>query len=296
MASAQLYWNDPVLPWSETDNDQRFKKILRITLVLFIVISLVIPFLPSPKPVQKKLEQISPRLAKLIIEKKKQKPIIPKVKPRVIKKKAQRKASKKTRAAKKKAQQSGLLAMKSELAALQNAFDMSSLNDSSPLSKADTSRTKASSKSTIDKAARKGSGGINTRSLSTQTGGSGLGNRTRTNVKSNIASTGAGGQHPSASRTRRSEEEIALIFEKNKGAIFSLYNRALRKDPTLQGKVVLELTIDSSGKVTKCRIISSELNNKSLERKLIARIKLFRFPTKQVKSTTVTYPIDFLPS
>ena len=296
MASAQLYWNDPVLPWSETENDQRFKKVLRITLVLFIVTSLVVPFLPTPKPAQKKLEQISPRLAKLIIEKKKQPPPVSKVKPRVIKKKPKRKASRKTRKARKKAQQSGLLAMKSELAALQNAFDMSSLNDSTPLSKADTSRTRTSSKATIDKTARKGSGGINTRSLSTRTGGSGLAARDRSAVKSNIASSGRGGQHRSSSSTKRSEEEIALIFEKNKGAIFSLYNRALRKDPTLQGKVVLELTINAQGKVTRCRIISSELNNKSLERKLVARIKLFRFPTKQVKTTTVTYPIDFLPS
>jgi TonB family protein len=262
---------------------------------LSLIISLVIPFLPTPKPVQKRLDQVSPRLAKLIIEKKKQKAPIPKVKPRVIKKETKRKASKKTRAAKKKAQQSGLLAMKSELAALQNAFDMSSLNDSTPLSRADTSRTKASTTS-IDKTARKGSGGINTRSLSTRTGGTGLTGRTSSSVKSNIASTGSGGQSRINSQTKRSEEEIALIFEKNKGAIFSLYNRALRKDPTLQGKVVLELTINSKGKVTKCRVISSELKNKSLERKLVARIMLFRFPAKQVKSTTVTYPIDFLPS
>lgn len=292
----QAYWNDPVLPWSETENDQRFKKILRITLMLFIIASLIIPFLPAPKPVQKRLDQVSPRLAKLIIEKKKQKPVLPKIQPRVVKKKPTRKASKKTRAAKKKAQQSGLLAMKSELAALQNAFDMSTLNDSTPLSRADTSRTSTSSKSSIDKTAKKGSGGINTRSLSTRTGGTGLAQRTRSNVKSNIASGGSGGQHRTSSNTKRSEEEIALIFEKNKGAIFSLYNRALRKDPTLQGKVVLELTINARGKVTKCRILSSELKNKSLERKLVARIKLFRFPSKQVKSTTVTYPIDFLPS
>ncbi len=292
-----FYWNDPVLPWSETDNDQRFKKILRITLILSVIIGLVMPFLPAPKPQQKKLEQVSPRLAKLIIEKKKQKPPVPLVKPRIVKKKATRKkTSKKTKAAKKKAQQSGLLAMKSELSALQNAFDMSALNDSTPLARADTSRTKTSSESSIDKSARKGSGGINTSSLSTRTGGTGLSRRSSTAVKSNIASQGSGGQYRQNSQTKRSEEEIALTFEKNKGAIYSLYNRALRKDPTLQGKVVLELTISANGKVTKCRIISSELNDKSLERKLIARIKLFRFPPKQVKSTTVTYPIDFLPS
>lgn len=295
MTAINYSWQDPVLPWSETDNDQRFRKILRLMLLISIIIGVLMPFLPAPKPEQKRLEQVSPRLAKLIIEKQKQKPVLPKVKPRIDKKKITRKAAKKTQAAKKKAQQSGLLAMKSELAALQNAFDMSALSDSTPLTRADTSRT-AGTKSAIDKSAQKGSGGINTRSLSNKTGGSALAGRANTAVKSSITGSGGSGQHRENSRTARSEEEIALIFEKNKGAIFSLYNRALRKDPTLQGKIVLELTIDPNGRVTKCRIISSELNNPSLEKKLVARIKLFRFQAKQVKNITVTYPIDFLPS
>ncbi|MDH5443939.1 MAG: TonB family protein [Gammaproteobacteria bacterium] len=296
MATMNMYWNDPILPWSETENDQRYKKILRFTLIFFVVASLIIPFLPVPETEKKKLEQVSPRLAKLIIEKKKQKPPAPKVKPRIVKKKVTPKASKKTKIARKKAQQSGLMAMRKELAALQDAFDMSALNDSTPLSKADTSRTTTSKRSSAEKSAKKGSGGINTSSLSTKTGGTGLSGRSRTAVTSDIGSGGGSGKFREASKKVRTEEEIALVFEKNKGAIFSLYNRALRKDPTLQGKVVLELTINASGKVTKCKIISSELNNKSLERKLIARVKLFRFSAKQVKSTTVTYPIDFLPS
>lgn len=294
MATMNYFWHDPVLPWSETDNDQRFKKILRVSLLVAIILGVMIPYLPAPKPEIKRLEQVSPRLAKLIIEKQKQKPIIPKVKPRIVKKKISRKAAAIKKKAIKKAQQSGLLAMKSELAALQNAFDMSSLNDSTPLSKADTSRT-TSTRTSVEKSARKGSGGINTSSLSSKTGGEGIAGRQRSVVSSNIGTGGRGGQRES-SRNTRAEEEIALVFEKNKGAIFSLYNRALRKDPTLQGKVVLELSISPSGKVTKCRIISSELNDPSLERKLVARVKLFRFSAKQVKSITVTYPIDFLPS
>lgn len=294
MATMNYYWHDPVLPWSETENDQRFKKILRLSLILTVIFGVIIPFLPAPKPVQQRLEQVSPRLAKLIIEKQKLKPVVPKIKPRIIKKKISRKSAKKKRTAIKKAQQSGLLAMQSELTALQNTFDMSFLTNSAPLSKADTSRT-TSTRASISKRARKGSGGINTRSLSTQTGGSGLAGRRRAAVKSNIG-TGGAGSYRQSSRNTRAEEEIALVFEKNKGAIFSLYNRALRKDPTLQGKVVIELTIAPNGKVTKCRIISSELNNTSMERKLIARIKLFRFAAKPVKTLTVTYPLDFLPS
>ena len=86
------------------------------------------------------------------------------------------------------------------------------------------------------------------------------------------------------------------MFQKNKGSIFSLYSRALRSDPTLQGKVVLELTIAPSGQVTKVRIISSEINNPQLLEQLKNRVKLFRFQTKNVDTLIVKYPIDFLPT
>jgi len=94
----------------------------------------------------------------------------------------------------------------------------------------------------------------------------------------------------------RSIEDLQLVFDKNKGAIYTIYNRALRRDPSLQGKVVLKLTIAPSGRVTQCTIVSSELNNPKLERKLVARVKLFRFGKKKVDVMVTTYPIEFLPS
>ena len=89
---------------------------------------------------------------------------------------------------------------------------------------------------------------------------------------------------------------IALVFDRNKGAIYALYTRALRDKPELQGKVVLELTISPDGEVTKCSIVSSELNDPELERKLVARVKSFRFEARDVGTITVTKPIDFFPA
>ena len=86
------------------------------------------------------------------------------------------------------------------------------------------------------------------------------------------------------------------MFDKNKGAIYALYNRALRQDPTLQGKLVLRLTIEASGVVSACEIVSSELNDEELERKLVQRVKLFKFEAKQVAPVTTTKPIDFFPA
>jgi hypothetical protein len=56
------------------------------------------------------------------------------------------------------------------------------------------------------------------------------------------------------------------------------------------------MVIAPSGEVVSCEIVSSELNNPELERKLVARIKLIRFPAQDVETLTVTRPIEFFPA
>ena len=144
------------------------------------------------------------------------------------------------------------------------------------------------------------SGGINTASMSRNTGGTGIAGRTTTKVDSPVAglAQNAGGARRTGTsgKASRSREEIELIFDKNKGAIFALYNRALRRDPTLEGKLVLRLTIAPSGIVTFCEIVSSDLGDLELEEKLVRRVKMFRFEARDVEAITTTKPIDFFPA
>jgi TonB family protein len=165
--------------------------------------------------------------------------------------------------------------------------------------------------------AANGSGGINTAAYSRNTGGGGLAGRATTLVEG-VAGGGGGGGHGTggvrgdgtgsgggkggtvqrsgSGKASRSIEEIKLVFERNKGAIYAIYNRALREDPSLQGKVVLELKIAPSGAVTECRVVSSELKASELESKLLARIRQFDFGSKDVELMVVSWPVDFLPS
>jgi TonB family protein len=170
-------------------------------------------------------------------------------------------------------------------------------------------------RSLITSNATHGSGGINTAAYSRDTGGGGLAGRATTLVEGVAGGRGGGGpgsnaaggggtgagrggtlQRGGSGKASRSIEEIKIVFERNKGAIYAIYNRALRDEPSLQGKVVLELKIAPSGHVTDLRIVSSELRAPELERKLLARIKLFDFGAKDVDLMTVTWPVDFLPS
>jgi len=43
-------------------------------------------------------------------------------------------------------------------------------------------------------------------------------------------------------------------------------------------------------------VVSSDLNDKELEDKIIARVRLFHFEAKDVESITTTKPIDFFPA
>jgi periplasmic protein TonB len=305
MSVAFNYYHDPVLPWTDTRNDERYSRILKWMLLAFIIFGLIVPFLPSPEAEKRQLKQISPRLAKLITKKRLQKPKAIKaktVKKKAAKKKAKKKvkkkiAKKKKAKAKKKAQQSGLLAMRNDIQDLQSMFDLSSLSSKKPLRNTNSKSKQAKRSSVLSTKAKSTSGGINTSKLSRSTGNTGLSGRKSSKVSSNIA-TGATNipRRTSRGQNARAVEELNYIFDKYKGALQNIYQRALRGDPSLQGKVVFELTIIASGKVTKCRIVSSELNAKPLERRLISKVRSFRFSAKNVATVTVTMPIDFLPS
>jgi len=311
-------WNEPFLPWVQSENDRRFLRILLVCVIVFSIFGAIVPFLPTSEPEKKDLKTVSPRLARLIMEKRKlppppiPKPVKPKAKPKPevkkkpkakqkkpLKKPVKRKLNKKQQVAKKAAASTGLMTMTDELSDLRDSFDISEFDDQ-PLSKAGKTKPKDFSAPAVisSRTAMKSSGGIKSSQLGKSTGGGKLASRSTTKVRSNI-DTGTAKKtvkRGKSGRAIRPEYEIEQVFQKNKSAIYGIYNRALRKDPTLQGKVVIELTIAPNGKVVKARILSSELNNPKLERKLLARVKLFRFKPSNSEQVTVRYPIDFLPS
>ena len=42
----------------------------------------------------------------------------------------------------------------------------------------------------------------------------------------------------------RTDEEIQIVFDRYKASFYRLYSRELRNNPTLQGQIVLRLTIE----------------------------------------------------
>ena len=304
------YYYSADLPWTISEEEQeRYRRLLKRILIFFLVFGIVMPFLPVPTIEREAMEEVPPRLAKLILERQEAPPPAPSVKapepePQTVqakpapKKPEPKPVTKTAESARKKAERSGLLAFKDDLADLRDDSVTASLQKSTKLTAGVASSVKVSQRSLVTSNIAGSSGGINTARLSRDTGGGGLAGRSTTQVSSPVGGGDAGGsvRGGGSGQAARSIEEIKLIFDKNKAAIYTLYNRALREDPTLQGKVILKLTIAPSGRVTACEVVSSELRVPDLERKLVARVRLFDFGGKNVGVMVVTYPIDFLPS
>lgn len=304
--SLAMYYRQYDLPWSpKAEVEQRFRRVVRNALIVFAVLALLLPFLPLPKQ-QKQAVVVPERVVKLVLEQRKpppppkpveeKKPEEPQLEKPVIKQPPQPKPEPdRTEQARKRAQQAAAV------------FDQfKELRDNTVTNKVEQKNLTAavnetrSERSMITSAVGKSSGGINTATLSRGYGGASgeLGGHSTTQVTSTIGTTDTRDvqRNSGSKKGKRDGSDVAQVLDANKSAIFALYTRALRDNPDLQGKVVLELVIAPSGEVTACRIVSSELNNPELERKLVARIKLIRFAAMDVESLTVTHPIEFFPA
>ncbi len=117
-------------------------------------------------------------------------------------------------------------------------------------------------------------------------------------VKSTIAGGKGDATKPltAGGRPGRTDEEIQLLFDRYKAALYRIYNTELRKDPTLRGKMVLRITIEPSGVVSACGVESCNMNAPDFNTQIVERVKKFNFGAKDgVPKTTILYPIDFLP-
>lgn len=101
----------------------------------------------------------------------------------------------------------------------------------------------------------------------------------------------------SRSRPARSADEVHQVFDRNQNAFYTLYHRALRDDPGLQGKITLRVTIAADGSVLDCEVLDSELGHPELERRVLLRVRGIDFGSRPESApVTVDYPLYFMPA
>jgi len=302
------------LPWvSSTEEQSRFRSILGVIFSLILLLGIGIPFINLPEIQRAELEQLPPQLARFVMEPLKiVVPPVPErtvaktqdVKPEPIPEKIEAyesppklvKPQPSVADAREKAQISGLLAFQDAFADMRDAVDVSKLRDTASIQRG-TGEAAKLDRSIISSKQTSRSAGVEISALSRATGGVALSGRSTTRVEVVEGSGGNGGNRSQQAldQRARSIEDIRRVFDANKGAIFAIYNRALRSDPGLQGQLVLELVIDSNGVVVSCSVQSSELEDERLVAKLVSRISMFDFGKKDVRATRINYPVHFLP-
>lgn len=318
------------LPWSSSiDDDKRYNKILLVCIVVLLAVSVVVTVIKVPELARAEKEKLPPQLARVVLEKqelpppkpieppkpeekkpeekkpeeKKPEPVDAKPEPKPVEKPRQPSKLPPKEAVERAREQaeSQVSQFKDDLAEMREMMQTSAIETAATTVTNSTGEAAQVDRAMITSGAKVASGGINTAAMSRDTGGVALSGRETTKVKSGLAEAGKktgaakAGNSDGAGGAARSEEEIRKIMEQHKGAIYSIYNRALRQNPALQGKMVVKIVIDPNGRIVEASLVSSELGDSALESKILQRIKLITFPASNVARTTITQTFDFLP-
>jgi periplasmic protein TonB len=313
------------LPWSSSIlDDKRYFNILTILAGVMLVVSIIVTITDVPELTRAEKEELPPQLARVILEKKELPPPKPVEPPKEEKKPDEKKPEEKKPEEKKpdpkpevkpepkkqppkpeidRAKQQA----EAEVAQFKDDLaDMREMMPTANLQAANTTAIGQTQATQIDRAmitsgARVASGGVNSANLSRDVGGVALSGRENTKVKSTLAenakkaNTATAGNSDGAGGAARDRSEISRVMDQHKGAIYQIYNKALRQNATLQGKMVVKIVIDPNGKIVEATIVSSELKDAELESAILRRIRMISFPASSVIRTTVNQTFDFLP-
>lgn len=306
----------PRLPWTRDRAESgRFGLITTLMLVLFLVPALIIPGLHVQEPERNKTEQLPPRLAKLVQPPKRVELPDPVVEPDIeeaqpepkqvepsqqtrpepsVAKVAPKPASQTTEQARETASRSGLFAMKDRLSAL------TSMDSPEPEVRRVANVSNAQAVDLAPQASAdavfQGSGGIESRKGPVREVE--LAKHKTSDVaapRENAPQVASQPEPTRPSAGERTMSNIRQVFDAQKSVLYSLYQRELRRDPTLKGKITLELVIEPDGSVSACDVVGSELGNPMLEKRIALRVQMFNFGAANVETRKVRFPIDFLP-
>ena len=71
------------------------------------------------------------------------------------------------------------------------------------------------------------------------------------------------------------------------------YERFLKREPSLQGKITVRFTITANGCVTDVEILENTTHNRGLENEIRRKVKMWKFAAIPEGDVTVTFPFVF---
>jgi hypothetical protein len=329
-------YSEMIMPWTkEAESEKRLRNAVLIALLICLVLGGPVPLIKVPI-LDREVEviEIPKRLVKLVKKEPPRSAVVPKPEPKQAKKEPkkpkeepkqkpekpkvtepeQKLKPKQTKvaengkaAARKRAQNIGVMAFKDAFADLVKDTPVARLGSETRLSNAGgkVKGQAVAQRSLVSLQAKAGSsGGIGNAKVSRNIGNGNVdrlgtgGGTDFTRVESAIAGLGESSRPLSdGPAPGRTDEEIQIVFDRYKATLYRIYNNELRRDPTLRGKILMRITIEPNGSVSMCKVESTDLGSPGLVDKIVQRIKRFNFGSKEdVERVTILYPIDFLPA
>lgn len=294
--------------FDDNKQDKLFSRVLIVLLSLYLVFGIIVPLIDRVEVPREIKEQVPVQLTRVLLQEREKKKEIP---PPVIEEepivedpepevedKPKEPPKTKREVAKEKAKTSGLAAMKDDLFSLREAFVIKPKQGKLIKEKATEAKTvkrkllaaKANEQSQ-KMAAAQGIKTVASDKLSTRN------TQTVRLAEEEVLAelTPEGDDSETSLANIRSEMKLRQTLEANKSRLYSLYNRALRKNPFLKGKVLFEITIQPNGRVSSVIAQSSELEDKALEKRLTTILKSIDFGVENVGILTTIWAIEFLP-
>ncbi len=96
-----------------------------------------------------------------------------------------------------------------------------------------------------------------------------------------------------AARIKRSAESVMGVIQAQQARMMYVYNKYLRTDIELRGKISLDITIEADGSVSKVVVVETTINNQDFIRELLSIFRRLRFDPIQEGSVTVNLPLVF---
>ncbi len=316
--------HNQVMPWTRgNEEDQRFRKSLLSSLAASVCVAIILGSIALPIIEREQIIEVPERIARLVQQQRAQpkpepapQPVFEEelpepeelvetlpdeTPPEIVEQPAV--ASNEPVDTKEQVKSKGILAFRDSFAQRSNLRASTQIGSQARFSNAGTDATGRPSRSMVTSNAPGSSGGINLADISRDVGGGGGGGIEGVAISRVASSIGTGGSGSSdrprsgGSFAGRTDEEIQIVFDRYKASLYRLYNRELRKDPTLRGQVTLKLTIEPDGSVSLCVLQSSNMNAPALAQQVIERVIGFDFGAKEdIVAVTIIYPIDFLPA
>jgi hypothetical protein len=303
-----------IMPWTRGgEDDQRFRKSLAVSLLVGLLLGAVLPMVDLPQLERSELTEIPDRLTRLI--QKRTLPPPPPVQAKTLPEEQELQPPEEAPLLAEEATpqpandlppekavaSKGILAFREKFAALAEHDSVSKLGAQARVNRSGEAASGRPQRSLVSTAAAGSNAGVNLAAFSRDVGGGGGQNLEGVDVAQATSSIGGSGgtDRPLSSGpgSARTDEEIQIVFDRHKAALYRLYNRELRRDPTLQGQMILRLTIEPDGSVSFCELRSTDMKAPQLSAQVVARVKTFDFGAKEgVPALTIVYPIDFLPA